>query len=112
MVSQPRLTEAQLIDQGIANLKEALPATWKVARLDDPNDNVQRADAILTIGAMDQAQVRVVVEARTSFTPKDVDAVLGRARLLQRVAGDVPLLVVAPWLSERSRTLLVEAGLN
>ncbi len=112
MNSGPRLTEAQLIDQGIAGLKVALPATWKVARIEDPNDDVQRADAILTIGAVDQAQARVVVEARTSFTPKDVDAVLGRARLLQRVAGDVPLLVVAPWFSERSRTLLVEAGLN
>src|SRR5487761_1336158 len=107
-----RVTEAQLIDQGIAILKQALPATWKVARIEDPKDDVQRADAILTIGAMDQAQARVVIEARTSFTPKDVDAALGRARLLNRVAGDVPLLVVAPWFSERSRTLLVEAGLN
>lgn len=112
MNTERRVTEAQLIDQGVAILKQALPATWKVARIEDPKDDVPRADAILTIGAMDQAQARVVIESRTSFTPKDVDAVLGRARLLTRVAGDVPLLVVAPWFSERSRTLLVEAGLN
>ncbi len=112
MNTRPKLSEAQLIDQGIANLKEALPASWKVARIEDPNDTAQGADAMLTVGAVDQAQARVVVEARPSFTPKDVDAVLGRARLLRRVAGDVPLLVVAPWFSERSRTLLVEAGLN
>ena len=112
MNTGPKPNEAQLIDHGVARLKEALPATWKVSRIEDPNDNAQRADAILTIGALDQAQARVVVEARTSFAPKDVDAVLGRARLLQRVAGDVPLLVVAPWFSERSRILLVEAGLN
>jgi hypothetical protein len=112
MNSERRVTEPQLIDQGLAILKQALPATWKVARMEDPKNDLQRADAILAIGAMDQAQARVVIEARTSFTPKDVDAVLGRARLLQRVAGDVPLLVVAPWFSERSRSLLVEAGLN
>jgi len=112
MNTERRVTEPQLIDQGLAILKQALPATWKVARMEDPKNDLQRADAILAIGAMDQAQARVVIEAKTSFTPKDVDAVLGRARLLQRVAGDVPLLVVAPWFSERSRSLLVQAGLN
>jgi hypothetical protein len=105
-------SEAQIIDEAVALLKQALPTSWKVERIQDVQDDEKTPDAILSIGATNQATARVVIEARTSFTPKDVDAVLGRARLLQRVAGDVPLLVVAPWLSERSRGLLIEAGLN
>jgi hypothetical protein len=55
---------------------------------------------------------RVVVEARSSFEPKDVQGVADQVRLLRRVAGDVPFLVIAPWLSDRSRRLLTVAGIG
>jgi hypothetical protein len=112
MEKSPKLSEPQIIDQGIALLSETLPSNWTVARLQDGKDDTNRADAILSLGPTNQGTVRVVIEAKTSFTPKDVDAAVGRARLLQRVAGELPILVMAPWLSERSRQMLIQAGLN
>src|SRR5438094_2379556 len=105
-------SESQLIDSGIAVLKQVLPSGWQIAPLPDDKADPRRADAILNIGAANQGMARVVVEARRSFTPRDVDGVLGRARLVSRVGGEVPFLVLAPWLSERSRARLIEAGLN
>src|SRR5437667_7737922 len=111
MGSNQATSESELIDQGIAVLKAALPSSWQTVRFPDERAEPTRADAVLNVGPTNQP-ARVVVEARKSFTPKDVDAVVGRAQLLSRVGGDVPFLVVAPWLSERSRYLLVAAGLN
>jgi hypothetical protein len=105
-------SESELIDRAVAVLKESLPSTWTIARIQDDRAEPSRADAILQVGSSNQGMARIVVEARTSFTPKDVETVVGRARLLSRVGGEVPFLVVAPWLSERSRVLLAEAGLN
>jgi hypothetical protein len=112
MENSPKLSEPQIIDQGIALFIETLPSNWTVTRLQDDKDDTNRADAILSLGPSNQGLVRVVIEAKTSFTPKDVDAAVGRARLLQRVAGELPILVMAPWLSERSRQMLIQAGLN
>src|SRR6266851_1810502 len=102
---------SDLIDSGIAVLKQILPSSWQVVRLQDDLSVPTRADAVLHIGPTNQVS-RVVMEARKSFSPRDVDGVIGRAQLLSRVGGEVPYLVVAPWLSERSRSLLAEAGLN
>jgi hypothetical protein len=111
-MTEGTLSESELIDQAVAKLKESLPPTWPVSRIQDDSPESSRADAILQVGSSNQGVARVVVEARKTFSPKDVDTVVGRARLLRRVAGDVPFLVVAPWLSERSRGLLEEAGLS
>ncbi len=111
-MAERTLSESDLIDRAVAKLKASLPASWPVNRLQEDSSEPSRADAILQIGSSNQGVARVIVEARKSFTPKDVDAAVGRARLLRRVAGEVPFLVVAPWLSERSRALLEQAGLN
>jgi hypothetical protein len=104
-------SESELIESGIAVLKGVLPASWQVLQLPDERAQPNRADAVLNVGPANQVS-RIVVEARKSFAPRDVDAVIGRAQLLTRVGGNVPFMVVAPWLSERSRSLLTGAGLN
>jgi hypothetical protein len=54
-----------------------------------------------------------LVEAYRRFTPRDVDRVLGGVSpLVRKVMHDPPIIVVAPWLSPRSRELLTERGLN
>src|SRR5205814_10040106 len=54
----------------------------------------------------------LLVEAYRRFTPRDVDRVLGgTSRLMRRVLRD-PVVVVAPWLSPRSRQVLAEHGFN
>jgi hypothetical protein len=100
------------MDQGITLLKQSLPTSWNVQLIEDPPGDPLRTDAVLSLGATGQAMARVVVEARRSFEPKDVQDVANRVRFLGRVAGDVPFLVIAPWFSDRSQRLLMDAGIN
>jgi hypothetical protein len=56
-------------------------------------------------------QTELLVQAKRSFSPKDVERVLGGASdLLRRVLGNRTVLVIAPWLSPRTRTLLEAKG--
>jgi len=53
------------------------------------------------------------VEPRRSFEPRDVDLLpSGLARSLRSGAGDMPILVVAPWLSARTQQRLEAEGVN
>lgn len=109
MVS-PSPSENEVLEQGITLLQSWLPSNWQVQRpADDQRDNL--ADVILNLSGP-QGTVRAVLEVKRAFSPKDVDAVARQARLLGRVAGSVPVIVMAPWLSERSRMLLTRAGVN
>ena len=55
----------------------------------------------------------LLVQAHRRFVPRDVDRVLGGvAPLMQMVVGKPPVIVVAPWLSPRSRELLSQRSLN
>jgi hypothetical protein len=105
------LTESQILERGIALLRESLPANWQVQQVADDDGGDAYADALLSI-AGPQGAVRAVVEVKRSFTPSDVAATARQASLLRRVAGTVPILVIAPWLSDRSRGLLTDAGIN
>lgn len=55
----------------------------------------------------------LLVEAFRRFMPRDVDRVLGGVSpLMRRILYDPPIVVVAPWLSARSRQVLTDRGLN
>ncbi|MGH3736060.1 MAG: hypothetical protein ACRDT6_10630 [Micromonosporaceae bacterium] len=54
----------------------------------------------------------LIVQAFRRFIPRDVDRVLGgNHRLIRRVVRE-PIVVVAPWLSRRSREVLRERDIN
>lgn len=103
--------ESENLEHGIVLLRRSLPPGWRVDREAPDRSEDSLADVILDISSP-QGTVRVVVEVKRSFAPRDVGPVVRQARLLRRVAGDVPLLVLAPWLSERSRRGLAEAGIG
>lgn len=109
MVS-PSPPENEVLEQGITLLQSWLPSNWQIQRAAD-NQGDSLADVILNVSGP-QGTVRAVVEVKRAFSPKDVDAAARQARLLGRVAGSVPVVVMAPWLSERSRMLLTQAGVN
>lgn len=70
-------------------------------------------DGAIDLEAPDGTSATLAVDARTSFAPRDVEQLLpGLARSLRALAGDVPLLVVAPWLSGRTQQLLSAEGIN
>jgi hypothetical protein len=104
-------SEGEILDRGIALLKEILPSNWQVRRGSAAQRDEGLADMVLDI-AGPQGAARAVVEINRSFAPKDVEAVAREASLLRRIAGSVPVLVMAPWLSDRSRGLLAQAGIN
>lgn len=104
-------SDAEILQRGIALLQTTLPPAWQVQKLDGNQADGNLGDAVLTISST-QWNIRVVVEIKRTFGPKDVRGVVRDARLLNRVAGNVPVLVMAPWLSDRSRAALTEEGIN
>jgi hypothetical protein len=70
-----------------------------------------RADAIEIRSP--NAWATVAVETRGSFGPRDVDRLLGGlGRILRALSPGISVLVVAPWLSPRTRELLRAEGVN
>ena len=109
------LTGQEIIDRGIAVLKSSLPPGWEIVRLElQPIQRNRRDDAMLQLRSEQPGwSATILVEAKKSFAPRDVDEVMGgRAELIRQVSGQAPVLVMAPWLSERSRLLLEAAGFN
>ena len=55
----------------------------------------------------------MIVEAKPIFGPRDVDPLLGGlGRTLRTFAGHIAILIVAPWLSKRTRELLRDEKVN
>jgi hypothetical protein len=112
------VSEREILTQGLELLAQTVPPGWKVDEIGLEQSVIAsgelpgHADAMFTLSAQGQV-VRILVEAKSSFAPRDVPQVLGGwARRIRQVAGDIPVVVMAPWLSERTRRLLVEAGFN
>lgn len=54
----------------------------------------------------------LAIQAYSRFAPRDAERVISGVSRLMRTMRDQPILVVAPWLSPRSRELLVEQKIN
>jgi len=84
-------------------LSERLPSSWEVSLVPDGTLRVSGVNSFATIA----------VAARSSFGPRDVDALLGRlGRRLRTLARGIEILVVSPWLSARTRDLLAAEGIH
>jgi len=105
---------AEVLERGFALLCDVLADVpdLKVAERGHAAATDARIDAKWEISG-DQRFSELYVEARARFTPRDVDRVLGGVSDLAReMMYNIPILVVAPWLSPRARKLLIERGLN
>jgi len=115
MLANGVIRETELIDAAARWLGERMPATWVVERAKRDPINVAEpgVDELIELRAPNGTYSTVAVEARASMEPRDVDRLLtGIARSLRALAGDVPLLIVAPWLSARTRELLAAQNIN
>jgi hypothetical protein len=109
--------ENELLDAAVAELRKRLPEAWVVEpsdrRVGQGTGKPQRVDGVIEIRSPEGTFTRLAVEAKESFAPRDVERVLGGlARTLRTIAYNVPVLVVAPWLSSRTQGLLEAEGLN
>ncbi len=71
------------------------------------------ANATIDLRAPNGTSTTFAVEAKQSFGPRDVERLSGGlSRTIRSIAGFIPILVVAPWLSARTRELLVGDSIN
>ena len=104
-------TDASLIQAAVALLQRRLPPRWRVEAQPSPN-NGDGLD-IVVHSENGNTQSSLLVEAKRNFAPRDVAELTGGlfGRLRGRT-GRVPILLVAPYISARSRDLLVENDIN
>lgn len=116
MVANAEIRATDLVDSAVDWLGSRVPSTWAVerSRRNGPEgDEAASVDAFIDLRAPNGTYTTLAVEARASMEPRDVEQLLpGLARSLRALAGFVPLLVVAPWLSPRTQELLEAEGLN
>lgn len=114
MSAKRAIRENDLVEQAIAWLRARLPSTWEIepsARSELPTGN-GRADAAVEIGSPG-VYATLAIEAKRSLGPREVAGLFGRVgRTLRALDPGIPILLVAPWLSPRTRDLLAGEGIN
>ncbi|MHB8451229.1 MAG: type IV toxin-antitoxin system AbiEi family antitoxin [Mycobacteriales bacterium] len=118
MSANTLVEETSLLDQAIERLSAELGPGVTVERSNrvvpalTPGEQAQRVDDLIDIRAENGYAATLAVEARRSVTPRDAERMLlGQLDMLARLA-NVRFLVVAPWLSPRTRELLASRGVN
>jgi hypothetical protein len=96
-------SETQLLGRAVQLLQDRLPSAWLVER-EPIAPGPRRPDAIFTVTAPDGREIAIVVEAKRSVEPRDVDRIVD---MLQEGRGGAPF-VVAPFLSPATRARLIE----
>jgi hypothetical protein len=111
MLANAQKEKMNLLNAAIAWLQARLPATWTVERA--PATDTGRPDGLITLRAPHGTYTTIAVETKQTVAPRDVKAMTsGLVRSLRQVSGHVPVMVVAPWLSERTRDVLIAEQLN
>lgn len=110
--------ETDLVQEAFAWLRATLPPTWTVepsSRLagEDSLGDATRVDAAVEIRPPGGVYATLVIEAKRTFGPRDVDKLMGGlSRSLRPFVPNLGILVIAPWLSARTRELLAKDDIN
>ena len=109
------IEETAMAEAAIAWLRDRLPETWQIsprteARLQE--DPTRRVDSEVELRGPSGTFGTMVIEVRRAFGPRDVDRLLGGLTRTLRVVRPIAILIVAPWLSRRTRELLEAEGVN
>lgn len=108
-----RPVEPDLLVNAYQRLRDLLEkdsdGSVKLVREEQHGDG--RQDAVWRIETS-RLFTELVVQAYSRFTPRHVDQLVGGVSRLMRSMRDQPILVVAPWLSARSREQLTDLRIN
>ncbi|MGH9171186.1 MAG: hypothetical protein ACRD0Z_09995 [Acidimicrobiales bacterium] len=110
--------ESDLLEGAATWLRSVLPQAWTVAvsnrTVTTRAGQQAQVDGFIDVMTTQQGLVSFLVEAKRSFMPKDAEqifsGVAGRFRQLNPL--NTPILIVAPWLSARTRDVLASEGIN
>lgn len=115
--------ERQLLEQGLGRLRELLGLEWTVDHVPRTSTaeplNLPRSlrdtqlNHLIEVkgGRNHGAYARVLVEVATEPSPAAISrSVAPRLDLMRQLTGDAVILVIAPWLSPRTREVLDDLG--
>lgn len=107
--------ETERLDEAVVWLRQILPDDWTVERSTTQfaggSAKAFTTDSMITIESPNGA-LGLLVETKASFSPRDAEQLMsGLARALRGISR-TEVLVVADWLSARTRELLRELALN
>ncbi len=120
MLANVPIEATNLIDEAVLRLLGMLPASWDAERLSQvmldgdppPEEPVSVEDAI-DLRAPNGIIVTFAVEAKRSMDPRAVEQLsAGLPRAIRSLAGQIPILAVAPWMSVRTQELLIREDIN
>ncbi len=98
------IEETNLIDEGVERLLAMLPASWELER---------SSRVSIDLCVPNGTTVTFAVEAKRSLDPRAAGQLFaGLPRVMHSLAGQTPILVVAPWLSARTQELLIKEDIN
>lgn len=115
MIANVVETENELVDSAVAWLRAHLPESWEIGPTGRqvPSPGSGPVGAAIDLRSPSGTYTTIAVEARKRFGPRSVDELLGGlARTLRLLAGNISILVVAPWLSDRTQERLRQEGIN
>lgn len=96
----------ELLAQAVSTLEASLPPAWRVRRR---VLKTSALDAVLSVETPEGTRAEFGVEIKRRFEPRDADIAAAR---LRRAHPGGPNLLIAPFLSQRSRTLLRDEGVS
>ncbi|HZK15387.1 MAG TPA: helix-turn-helix domain-containing protein [Solirubrobacterales bacterium] len=114
MTANSPTQETSLTDQAVAWLQTRLPGGWEIEASDFQAEQDQlRADARINLRGPNGTISTVIVEEKQSVSPRSVLSQLSpRIKTARSMGAHLPLLVIAPWLSERTQELLAKEDIN
>ncbi len=119
MVTANNVTgEADLLTAALSELAARIPKSWQIERPnfvsgDARTELAPNADAVVGLRAPNGTTATFAVEVKESFAPRDLERLLGGlSRTLRQIAGNIPVLLVARWLSPRTQQLLETEQIN
>lgn len=109
-----QLGEEELVDLGVEELRRVLPSQWSAEKLVQPGAGGRPAVFQLLVSTAGVGATAALVEVRRSFSPNDARRLFGNpmGQRLRAMAGNTAVIVVAPYLSPRSRELLAADGVG
>jgi len=105
------LTDQQLLDSALVGVREILPEGWTIEAIpQSPDSNLDPGNTLVTANHRGTGSTAAIVELRRTFTPQDAKRLLGDsvAAKLRAMTGNYPILIIAPYLSPRTRQSLEE----